>query len=386
MDAVFAERRKSRRLHLWVFSNEVARVEGNPGPGDVVSVHDHGTFTGNAIYSPHSLIRARIFSSDRRDLDQPLLKQRIQGALDYRRRVLPEENDFRLVYGESDMLPGLVIDKYGDHLALQVYAAGMEQRLDRIVAALRELFPVASVYARNSFRLREHEGLPQYEKPLAGAPPDSALIREQGVRFNVDVTHGQKTGFYFDQRITRRRVRALSAGRSVLDLFCYSGGFAVNAALGGATSVLAVDSSEPAIALGRRNAELNGVGERVQFNVADVSRSLRTLNSEKRKYDLIVLDPPPLAQRAKDKPKGLRAYRDLNYQAMKLLSPEGILVTCSCSHHVSWQDLLGAALQAAQGCGREFRVLERIGAGPDHPVLLSMPETEYLRCYVLQAV
>jgi len=270
MDAVFAERRKSRRLHLWVFSNEVARVEGNPGPGDVVSVHDHGTFTGNAIYSPHSLIRARIFSSDRRDLDQPLLKQRIQGALDYRRRVLPEENDFRLVYGESDMLPGLVIDKYGDHLALQVYAAGMEQRLDRIVAALRELFPVASVYARNSFRLREHEGLPQYEKPLAGAPPDSALIREQGVRFNVDVTHGQKTGFYFDQRITRRRVRALSAGRSVLDLFCYSGGFAVNAALGGATSVLAVDSSEPAIALGRRNAELNGVGERVQFNVADV--------------------------------------------------------------------------------------------------------------------
>jgi 23S rRNA (cytosine1962-C5)-methyltransferase len=291
-----------------------------------------------------------------------------------------------LLHGESDQVPGLVVDKYGAHFVVRAYASGIGRRLEQTVEALRALFPVESVSAASDFRLREEEGLEIPDQILFGSVPATQTIHEGGVAFSVDLQAGQKTGFYFDQRITRRQVRELSPGRSVLDVFCYTGGFALNAALGGAREAIAIDSSEPACAAVKINAELNGVGERVVPMHGDGFTLLRRLNAEGRKFDLIVLDPPPFVKRLRELRDGLKAYRDINYQAMKLLAPGGALVSCSCSHHVTWGDLIEVLGQAAQGCGREFQVMERIGAGPDHPVLLNMPETEYLRCYRLDTV
>lgn len=379
-------RPKSHRLHLWVFASELLRIEGDPEQGDVIRVFDQGTYVGNATFAPGSQIRARIFSREDRDLDVELIVERLRTALDYRQRHLPNENDFRLLFGESDMLPGLVIDKYGDHFVLQVFSAGMERRLEDALSALRQLFRVESVYAKNDFRLREVERLPRYERLLYGCVPENIVIRESGVHYRLNLSTGQKTGFYFDQRITRLRVRALSRNRRVLDVFCYTGGFALNAALGGATDILAIDGSEMALAQLEENARLNGVANRVKAIRGNAFQVLRDLNANRERFDLIILDPPPFIKRPTEKAQGFKGYRDINYQAMKLLNPGGLLVSCSCSHHLSWEELLNVLDQSAQGCGRAFRILERIGAGPDHPVLLAMPETEYLRCFLLELV
>jgi 23S rRNA (cytosine1962-C5)-methyltransferase len=384
--SVLVSRKPSRRLHPWVFSNEVHQVDREPGTGDVVAVFERGRRIGNAIYSPHSLIRARLFTAENRDLDGTVFVERIAAACALRRRLLPAEQDYRLVYGESDGLPGLTIDKYGNHFVVQAYAVGMEQRLEQVTAALRDLFPVESVYAKNDTSLRELEGLPRYERLLCGSVPDTIMLADNGARFNADIKSGQKTGFYFDQRLNRARIRALSAGKSVLDLFCYSGGFAVNAALGGATSVLAVDSSARASELVRANAEMNDAGERVQAVSGDAFDVLRQLNSEGRRFDLIVVDPPSFAKSLRDKARAIRGYRDINLQAMKLLSAEGFLLSCTCSHHITWSDLAEVLTQASQACGRSFRIVERVGQGPDHPVLLHMPESDYLRSYLLQLI
>jgi 23S rRNA (cytosine1962-C5)-methyltransferase len=330
------------------------------------------------------LIRARVFSRLDLDLDAELLTERVRAARARRQQLLPGENDFRLLYGESDGLPGLVADWFGSHCAVRVYAAGMENRLESIVDVLRRVLGAESIYAKNDFRLRDVEGLPRCERSLLGAVPDRIDISENGVGFTISVALGQKTGFYFDQRNARRRVRELAAGRRVLDLFCYSAGFAVNAALGGAREVIAVDASEPACELARRSVQLNGVSGLVSVQCADAFDLLRDLNSRSEKFDMIILDPPPFVKQPGDLKRGFAAYRDVNYQAMRLLAPDGLLVTCSCSYHLSWSDLLDAIRQAAQGCGRELTIRERITQSPDHPILLTAPETEYLRCYVLQ--
>jgi len=381
--SIVIARRATRRLHPWVFSNEVREAPPGLDSGAVVGVVERDRFVGSAIYSPHSLIRARLFSSDDRELDADLFTRRLADAAENRARWLPAEQDYRLVHGESDGLPGLTIDRYGRHFALQAYAAGMDKRQGLVVEALRNLFDVQAIWAKNDFALRELEGLPRIERLLWGSPSD-VLIAENGVRFEVDVASGQKTGFYFDQRLNRARIRLLSDGKSVLDLFCYNGGFAVNAAVGGAKHVLAVDSSRPACALAEKNAALNRVGDRVEILCGDAFDVLRELNSRDKRFDLIVIDPPPFARSQRDKPRALRAYRDLNLQAMRLLTPGGMLLSCTCSQHVSWTDLASVLTQAAQASGREFRIVERTGQGPDHPVLLHMPESEYLRSCLIQ--
>lgn len=242
-------RRAARRLHPWVFSNEVRRVEGKPGPGDVVRVFDKGGYVGNAIYSPHSLMRARLYSVEDRELDTALLTARISAAFELRRHALPAEQDYRLVFGESDGLPGLTIDKYGNHFVLQAYAAGIEQRLEQIATALRSRFTVESVFLKNDISLRELEGLERYERLMFGNLPDRVTVTENRAVFRADIRTGQKTGFYFDQRLNRARIRDLSAGKAVLDVFSYTGACSINAALGGAAGVLAIDSSAPACEL-----------------------------------------------------------------------------------------------------------------------------------------
>lgn len=381
---VYATRKRNRADHLWIFSNEITRVEGNPAPGDLVKVFDRGKFIGCGMYNPRSLITVRLYSTRDEELDENLLRRRLEQAYQLRRKKLPEENDFRLVFGESDWVPGLVIDKYGSHFAVQVYAAGFDNRLDMVTKVLIDLFDVSAIFEKDDIKLREPEGLQRRERLLYGTPQPDLIISENGLRFYVNIAAGQKTGYFFDHRLTRLKVRKLAKNRRVLDVFCYTGSFAINAARGGAKEVKAVDISQEACALAESNARLNGVAEKCEFVVADAFEYMRDLLRKGERFELINLDPPAFIKAQKQKKSGIAGYLKLNRLAMKLLTPGGILVSSSCSHYLFWQDLLDVVAAAAQEVGRTFVILDRSQQGPDHPVLPQMPESEYLRCLIVQ--
>lgn len=383
---VHAVRRRPRADHLWVFANEIKRIEGAPQVGDLVRVYDRGRFIGCGVFNPKSLIAVRLYSLKEEELDQRLIRERIAAAYRYRQERLPAEQDFRLVFGESDWLPGLVIDKYGKHFAVQVYSAGFEFRLDLVTGALCELFDVAAIYEKDDIKLREPEGLPRRERLLYGDPEPELTITENGVRFYVNIGSGQKTGYFFDHRITRQKVKKLSQNRRVLDVFSYTGSFAINAARGGAKGVLAVDRDADAIAMAERNARLNGVNGVCEFVVADAFDFLRELIKKGERFDLVNLDPPAFIKAQKDKKSGMACYGKINALALKLLNPGGILVSSSCSHYLFWQDLLDVVVRAVQEVNRQFVIIDRSTQGPDHPVLPQMPESEYLRCLILQII
>jgi 23S rRNA (cytosine1962-C5)-methyltransferase len=376
-------RKRSRAQHAWIFSNEVQRVQGSPAAGDTVLVYERKRLLGSAVYNPFSLIRARLYSPEDRELDAEFIRHRVERALAYRRERLPGEDDFRLLYGESDGLPGLVVDKYGRHFVVQAYSVALDRRLDKVVEALRSVFEVQAVIEKNDFRLRDAEGLPRRESVLWGEPEPRIVISESGVRYHVDITAGQKTGYYFDHRLTRRKVRDAAAGRRTLDVFSYTGSFAINAALGGASWVLAVDASVPASAIAARNADLNGVGRQCRFEVGNAFTVLAELGRNGEQFDLVCLDPPAFIKAQKERAAGLRGYRQINTLAMRLLRPGGLFFSSSCSHYLFWQDMLDMLVAAASDAGRSLTILDRSTQGPDHPVLLSMPESEYLRCFVL---
>lgn len=383
---VHCSRKRGRGLHPWVFSNEVLRVEGDPEPGDAVLVFDRKRFLGSAVYNPHSLIALRLFSPDERELDLEFIQARLSAAAERRKADLPGESDYRLAFGEADGLPGLVVDRYGEHYVVQVYSLGLERRLDAVTRALVDRFGPKSIFEKNDFRLRDPEGLERRQGVLYGTAGERVVIAENGARFEVDIVHGNKTGYFFDQRLTRQRVRRLARGRAFLDVFSYTGGFAVNAALGGAKRVLAVDSSAAACGIGATNAELNGVTDRCEFHVEEAFRFLKRLGTKPGEFDMICLDPPSFIKSRRERQGGLQGYRTINSLAMRALAPGGMLVSCSCSHHLFWQDMLDMLARAAQDAGRSFVITERTTQGPDHPVLLSMPETEYLRCFFLRVV
>jgi 23S rRNA (cytosine1962-C5)-methyltransferase len=383
---VLAARKRSRKHHPWVFSNEVSGTEGEPRTGDAVLVFDRGRFAGSGMFNANSLIQVRLYSTLNEDLDEVLLRKRLRAAAELRKAELPGEADYRLTFGESDRLPGLVIDKYGRHYVVQTYSAGMDRRLDMVARALAAEFDVECVYEKDDFRLRDPEGLERREGALHGRPSERVIISENGVKFHVDIRSGQKTGWYFDQRVTRRRVRELAKGRRFLDAFCYTGGLAVNAALGGAQRVVAVDGSAAACAIASENAALNGVGELCEFSTADAFAFLKNLPRFDGEFDMISLDPPAFIKSRKEKSAGLRAFRVINALAMKALPKNGILVSCSCSHYLFWQDMVDMLAAAAQDAGRNFTITDRTTQGPDHPVLLGMPESEYLRCFFLRVV
>ncbi|UCG43677.1 MAG: class I SAM-dependent rRNA methyltransferase [candidate division WOR-3 bacterium] len=383
---VLAARKRSRKHHPWVFSNEVIETEGQPETGDAVLVYDRGRFAGSGLYNANSLIQVRLYSALNQELDEVLLRKRLREAAELRATELPGETDFRLAFGESDRLPGLVVDRYGRHYVVQNYSAGMDQRREMVAGALVAEFDAECVYEKDDFRLREPEGLVRREGVLYGRPPERVIISENGVRFQVDIRSGQKTGWYFDQRNTRRRVRETVKGRRFLDVFCYTGGLAINAALGGAERVVAVDGSAAACAIASENAALNGVEELCEFSTADAFAFLKDLPRFDGEFDVICLDPPAFIKSRKEKRAGLRAFRTINALAMKALPRNGILVSCSCSHYLFWQDMVDMLTAAAQDAGRNFTIIERTTQGPDHPVLLGMPESEYLRCFFLRVV
>jgi 23S rRNA (cytosine1962-C5)-methyltransferase len=378
------------RRHPWVFSGAIEEVAGSPQSGATVRVcAADGKFLAWAAYSPASQIRARVWSFEETEVPGPeLFAKRIEAALARRRADIPAEagNAMRLLHGESDGLPGLIADRYGDALVIQVLSAGCEAWRETLVAKLLEKSGCSRVYERSDTDARELEGLPASSGLIFGPAANGPLrIVEHGVEYEVDVGSGQKTGFYLDQRENRRHLGRLAAGREVLDCFCYTGGFTLSALAGGARSVLAIDSSAQALAQAKRNLELNRIApDRAQWLDADVFQALRRLQRDERRFDLIVLDPPKFAPTPKDAARAARGYKDINLNALKLLRPGGLLATFSCSGGVSAELFQKIVAGAAADAGAPLLLRERYRAAPDHPVRIEFPEGEYLKGLLLE--
>jgi len=371
-----------KRRHPWVFSGAVAKVQGNPGPGETIGLWSAtGEFLAVAAYSPQSQIVARVWGWKERAIDRAFFDEHIKRAVEQRRTLLQDTatDAVRLVHGESDGLPGVVADRYGGTVVLQLGSRGADRWRAEIADALLEASGAGRIWERSDADVRQLEGLAPVTAALRGArQPTRIVITENGLQFGIDLEHGHKTGFYLDQRANRRLVRKLAQGRDVLDGFCYSGGFALNALVGGAKSVTAVDSSADALALARGNAELNKLAG-AEWLEGDVFQVLRRFRDQARSFDLIVLDPPKFAPTAAHAEKAARAYKDINLLAFKLLRPGGLLATFSCSGGVSadlFQKIIaGSALDA----GVQAQIIERLGPGADHPVALNFPEGDYLK-------
>lgn len=373
--------------HLWVFSNEIGSVEGKPGPGETAELYDsRGALVGSGFYNPKSLIAFRLVARGSGELGLALWKKRIAAARAYREAAYQGLDSYRAVFGESDMLPGLVVDKYGKYLAVQFLSAGIEKNKDDIIAALEEVFEPAGIIARNDSGLRALEGLEEKVEVLKGEIPDELEIEENGLKFGVSLKAGQKTGFFFDQRDNRKALAGYCANKEMLDVFCHTGGFGIYAARAGAKSVTLVDSSGPALEKAALNAKLNGVCGEVSAVEADASEYLDKQKQQGKKFDIINLDPPALIKNRKSFFAGVRLYAKLNAQAMSLLGPGGLLATSSCSHNLQREDFVKMLRDAGAKAGRQFRLLELKGQAKDHPVLLSMPETEYLKFAVLELI
>jgi 23S rRNA (cytosine1962-C5)-methyltransferase len=374
-----------RQRHLWIYASAIERLEGQPGFGDTVIITAHeGEFLAQAAYSPQSQIRARVWSWDQNEtIDTNFFARRIQAALELRRSVIPtdESDAYRLMHAESDGLPGLIVDRYGDLLVLQCLSAGAERWRDEILEALNDVTGIENVFERSDVDVRSLEGLPERTGPLRGVqPPERITICENGLRFYVDVLHGHKTGFYLDQRSNRRRVRELVKGRELLNCFCYTGAFTVYALAGGAHQVLSIDTSADALALGAENVALNALAvESASWQNGDVFQVLRTLRDSRRSFDAIVLDPPKFAPTIAQAEKAARGYKDINLLAFKLLRPGGLLFTFSCSGGISAELFQKIVAGAALDAGVQARIVERLWQGPDHPVALNFPEGAYLK-------
>ena len=374
--------------HPWVLDSAVLRVEGGPADGDVVDLATHdGTFVARGLWNAASRLRVRLYAFDPAvKLDDALWRTRLEAAVALRRTLGLDDRAgaARLVNSEGDDLSGLIVDRYGDYLAVQVTALAMALRLETLADQLMDLVGPRGILLRGAERgLSKLEGLQLPDRVIRGAAPNGPIfVTEHGLKFGVDLTAGQKTGYYLDQRDNRHAAARFARGRRVLDMFCYSGGFAVAAAVaGGARSVLAVDSSAKAAALAKANAALNGAAN-VTVETADAFERLDALRAAGERFGMVVLDPPKFARSRAALDDALRAYHRINRVAIDMLEPGGILVTCSCSGSVSREDFLQMLGGVAQRARRSLQILECRGAAPDHPVSASCLEGEYLKCVI----
>jgi 23S rRNA (cytosine1962-C5)-methyltransferase len=374
------------RHHPWIFSGAIAQVKGEPQSGDTVAVRDgHGAFLAWAGFSPKSQIAARAWSFDEREtIDADFFRRRLEQALAYRQTLSLPGNALRLVHGESDGLPGLVVDRYADVLVVQITAAGAEAWRDTLVSQLAEAMPGLALFERSDVEVRSLEGLAPRVGPLLGALPEHVEIEESGLRYRVDVAHGHKTGFYLDQRVNRAVVAEFARDREVLNGFCYTGGFTLAALAAGAKSILSVDSAADALEQARDHVVQNGLPyDRCEWREADMFKALRLLRDQGRSFDLIVLDPPKFAPTPAAVEKASRGYKDINLHAIKLLRPGGLLATYSCSGGITADLFQKIVFGAALDARAELRIVRRLGQSPDHPVSLNYPEGEYLKGLLL---
>ncbi len=373
--------------HPWIYRSDIARVEDEGPPGAVAQVRDaRRRLLGQAMINLRSQIAGRLLNRTEEAIDDAFIEQRIRRAAEQAGRSRQGPDACRLIYGEADHLPGLIADRYGDMVVVQMLTAGMERLREPVLNALRAVSQPRAIYERNDAPPRRLEGL-ELRKGFAWGGGDTGLwMEEAGLRFFVEVAEGQKTGFFLDQRENRQAVRRLARGRRVLDCFCYSGGFALAAAAGGAVSVVGIDLSEAALAWARRTAEENGLASCCTFQAGNAFDELRAMDREGRRFDLAILDPPAFTKGREALAGALRGYKEINLRAMKLVAPGGVLVTSSCSYHVDAPTFLEMLRDAAADARREFRLLEVRTQAADHPILLAARETQYLKCVILEAV
>ena len=375
------------RGHPWVYGGEIDQVDGSPNPGEIVDLLDaRGAFLARGYFNPHSQIRVRVLSFEQEPIDEGFLRRRLQQAIDRRILLSIPSNAYRLVYSEADLLPGLILDRYGPYLVVQFLTFGIDLRQAPILSLLQDLLSPLGIYARNDLSFREKEGLPLGKGVLWGEVPNQIRIEEGDLSFWADVKEGQKTGFFLDQRENRLVLRGLCQDRRVLDCFCYSGAFSLQAANFGAASVLGLDISESAVALAQENARLNGLEGRCHFRTGNAFDELRALERKGEGFDLIILDPPAFTKSKQAIEPALRGYKEINLRALKLLESGGILLTCSCSYHLSSELFLAMLEEAAADAGRAIHLLEFRTQARDHPILLGVPETHYLKCAMLRVL
>lgn len=376
--------------HPWVYRDAVQEIPTDLPDGEEADVvDDRGNHIGRGLTSVKSRIVCRMYSHRREPFDADFLRKRLRAALDLRRMLrLPsaQTDAYRLAFADADRIPGLTVDRLGPVLVVQTPTVGMDRRKGMVVEVLRGMLRPAGVCERNDMGVREHEGLPKVSGWLAGEPTSSLRVRENGVVFEIDPLGAMKTGHFCDQRENRRLLERFARGKTVLDLFCYTGGFGLAAARVGAAKVLSVDGAAGAVEAARRNAALNGLEGRVEHRVADAFEALREFEGEKRPFDVVVLDPPAFAKSREHQEAAFHAYKDINRRALKLLPVGGILLTCSCSYHIGRGEFRRAVMRAAGEAGKLVRLLNEGGAGPDHPVLLNVPETDYLKSLLVQVV
>ncbi len=376
--------KRTKRLlagHLWVFSNELYENPKKYVPGSIVGVFDmKGVFMGTGYINPNSLISIRILSKEKVTVDRAFIKDRIRSALEVRKRLFETQDALRLIYSEGDYLPGLIADRYGGCVVLQFLTLGMETLKDTVVGLIDEMLNPEVIIIRNDGRSRILEGLTLYKETVKGTLHSPPVINENGVLFEVDPYEGQKTGFFLDQKENRGAFRELVKKGRGLDLFCHTGAWSLQLASSGA-DVIGVDESARAIKQAERNAELNGLQSKVRFVWDEVFSFLRKeLEAGERRYDFIVLDPPAFVKSASKIKEAVRAYRELNEICMRLIKPGGFLATSSCSYHLGREMFLDMLRESGKGAKRSLRLLALRSQDKDHPVLLSMPETEYLKC------
>ena len=368
-----------RSGHPWVYKTDVADVRADPG--DRVLVRSvRGQVLGSALYSSRSQIALRILSHGDAFPDDALIRLRLEAALGFRRTLNIDGTAFRLVHGEADRLPSLVVDQYGDYLVVQALSQGMDRLTPVVVQALQDLLRPAGILARNDPRARSLEGLDRRVDTLIGEIPDSVPVRISGVEYLADLRHGQKTGLFLDQRENREAARSYATGR-LLDCFSYQGGFALTLAPG-CSEIVALDVSDEAVNAIRANGARNAID--VDARVGNVFDELRAFERSGERFDAIVLDPPAFAKARAAVPKATAGYKEINLRALKLLNPAGTLVTCSCSYHIGEHALLNIVQEAAADAGAEVTIVEKRMQSRDHPVLLSAPETYYLKCFILR--
>lgn len=378
-----------RRRHPWIFSGAVQRVEGEPEAGATIDVVDaQRRFLARAAYSPASQIRLRVWSFDVDEaIDTDFFRRRLARAIDSRRRlgVLGGRRACRVVFAESDGVPGLIVDHYAGELVCQFLSAGTERWRDTIVALLVELLSPRAIYERSEASARKKEGLSSRRGVLFGSPAAGVQIELEGLRLTVDIAAGQKTGGYLDQRVNRGRVAAYVSGGRILDAFCYSGGFALASLVrDAAASAVLVDSSSEAITLAERDAGANGVADRCGFEVGNAFEVLRNRRDAGEQFDVVVLDPPKFVHSAGQLAAGSRGYKDINMLGLALVREGGVLATFSCSGHVDRALFQKIVAGAAVDAGRSAQILEVLGQPPDHPIALEFPEGEYLKGLVLR--
>ena len=377
---------------LWIFDNEIASILGSFEDGDIVAVHDFdGYGLGKGFINRNSKIRVRMMTRNRhQEIDEAFLKMRVQEAWDYRKKV-SDTGSCRVIFGEADFLPGLVVDKFSDVLVVQSLALGIDRLKDQIVELLKEVLAadgikIRGVYERSDAKVRRQEGMELYKGFIGEAFDTNVEIEENGVLYMVDVKDGQKTGFFLDQKYNRKAIQHLCKDAKVLDCFTHTGSFALNAGYGGAKEVTGVDASELAVEQAILNSKLNGMEDRVKFICRDVFELLPELEEKGEKFDVVILDPPAFTKSRNSVKNAVKGYREINLRAMKLVRDGGFLATCSCSHFMTYELFTQTIHQAARNVHKRLRQVEYRTQAPDHPILWAAEESYYLKFYVFQVV